>query len=133
MNALADHAESAPDRELLDEAAAQGVDAKSEAAGVRDLLLEALLRGKKARLSAAQREHRRAVADLDSRLVNLPQDAAARRALLQRTVTRKPQMKEALVTLQHRDFESFSDGDVESALKQLEALGLLDDELEPKP
>ena len=45
-----------------------------------------------------------------------------------------PQMKEAAVTLQHRDFASFSDADVASVLKQLDALGLLDDDdPEPKP
>jgi hypothetical protein len=132
MDALADHAESAPDQELLGEASAQGVDANAEAGRVRDLLLGAVLRAKKERLEEAQRAHRQALADLGSRTARLPADPAARRALLLRTVTRKPQMKDAVMTLQHRDFESFSDGDVESALKQLQALGLLDDEFEPK-
>jgi hypothetical protein len=36
------------------------------------------------------------------------------------------------VTLQHRGFEALSDDDVESALKQLEALGLLDEDPEPE-
>jgi hypothetical protein len=49
-----------------------------------------------------------------------------------RSLERRPQMKEAVVTLQHRDFASFSDADVESVLKQLDALGLLEDDSEPK-
>jgi hypothetical protein len=42
-------------------------------------------------------------------------------------------MRDAVVTLQHRNFDSFSEGDVESALRQLNALGLLDDDLGEKP
>ena len=34
----------------------------------------------------------------------------------------------APVTLQHREFESYSDSDVESVLRDLDALGLLDDD-----
>jgi hypothetical protein len=132
MDALADHAEAAPDQELLDEALAQGIDANAEAGRVRDLLLGAVLRAKRERFDAAQRMHQQAVAELGSRIARLPEDPALRRALLLRVVTLKPQMKAAVMTLQHRDFDSFSDGDVESALKQLDALGLLDDDVEPK-
>ena len=55
-----------------------------------------------------------------------------RRLLLAASLQRRPEMREAVITLQHREFDSFSDADVESALKQLDALGLLDEEPEPK-
>ena len=42
-------------------------------------------------------------------------------------------MRGAVMTAQHREFSTMTDGDVESALKQLDALGLLTDELDPKP
>ena len=42
-------------------------------------------------------------------------------------------MRGAVMTLQHREFNAMTDDDVESALKQLDALGLLPDDPEPKP
>ena len=41
-------------------------------------------------------------------------------------------MREAVMTLQHRNFESLSDEDVESMLKQLQHLSVLDDDDEKK-
>jgi hypothetical protein len=130
MNALADHAASTSDKDLLEEAAADGVDAKEQADRMRVLLLDGVLRAKKKRLSTAVQAHEAAVTSLGSRISRLPSDATARRALLAKSLRRRPQMREAVVTLQHRDFESFSDADVESALKQMDALGLLDDDSE---
>jgi hypothetical protein len=45
------------------------------------------------------------------------------------SLERRPQVKDG-ITLQHRDFASFSDADVEILLKQLDVLGLLDDDPE---
>jgi len=133
MNALAEHAAYATDEELLADAAAQGTDTKAEGARIRVLLRDAVLRAKQTRLRGAEEAHRRVVAEIAARAIRLPTDPGARRALLNRSLQRRPEMREAVVTLQHRDFDSMSDADVESALKQLDALGLLDEEPDPKP
>ena len=134
MDALAAQTESARDEELLDEAAASGLDVSAESTRVRGVLLGAVLRAKKERLADALGAHRRTVAALSVRSARIPRMPSDRRALLMQTLEQRPQMKEALVTLQHRDFSSFSDADVESVLKQLDALGLLpEDDSETKP
>lgn len=127
MDALAEHAENATDQEILTDAAASGVDVKAEAAAVRDLLNEAVLRAKKKRLQIADEAHTKSVAELGARAARLPSTPMLRRKLLDRTVRRDPQTKQMVMTLQHRDYDSLSDSDVESALRQLDALGLLDD------
>ena len=133
MDALAEKVESMSDREVLDDAAAEGIDVTAEGARVRGLLLGAVLSAKKERLAEAMAAHKKNVASLTHRAVRIPADPSDRRALLMQSLERRPQMKAAIVTLQHRDFASFSDADVESILKQLDALGLLDDDGEPKP
>lgn len=133
MDALAEQVESMSEEQVLADAAAEGVDVKAEGDRVRGVLLGAVVRAKKDRLAQAMESHRRNVASLAQRAVRIPRDPSDRRALLMRSLDKKPQMKEAVVTLQHRDFASFSDADVESVLKQLEALGLLDDDSENKP
>ena len=133
MDALAEQAESMSDQEVLDDAAATGLDADAEANRVRGVLLAAVVHAKKGRLTNALHSHQKTVAMLASRAARLPSAPSDRRALLMRTLEQRPQMKEALVTIQHRDFTTFSDADIESVLKQLDALGLLgDDDSEPK-
>lgn len=129
LEALGDRTETAPDQEIVDDAVAAGIDVKAEASRVRGLLADAVLRAKKQRLASADDAHGRSVAVLSKRAARLPTTPAAQKALLGRVMQRKPEMRQSVMTLQHRDFESFSDADVESALRQLDALGLLDDEL----
>ena len=84
--------------------------------------------GRRQRLRAAADKHAQTLATLNKRAARLPGTPALRKALLERVMQRTPEMRPSIMTLQHRDFESFSDADVESALRQLDALGLLDDE-----
>jgi hypothetical protein len=128
MNALADRAANARDKEIVDDATAEGVDIKSEAADVRGVLLTGLQRAKRARLGRARAEREKIVASLKISTATLPATPAERRALLGRVIQRKPQMREAIMTIQHRNFESLSDDDVEGVLKQLEHLGALDED-----
>ncbi len=128
MLALAESAESASDAELLQEAVAAGVDVNAEAERVRNVLLGGLLAARKERLHKAQREHAESVAGVGRGPSRMPADPVARRTMLLGVLQRRPQMREAMVTLQHREFESFSDADVESVLRQLDALGALDDD-----
>ena len=132
MAALADETASLSDKDVVDDATADGIDIKAEAARVRGVLLSGLQRAKVERLGRALAEREKVLASLKSSTLTLPGDASARRALLARVFERKPQMRDAVMTLQHRNFESLSDDDVESVLKQLEHLGVLDDDSETK-
>jgi hypothetical protein len=132
MFALADREAAASDKDVIDAAASDGVSVADEATRVRELLMAGVVRAKKMRLSQANEAHQKAVSDLGARTSRLPGDPASRRRLLAASLQRRPEMREAVITLQHREFDSFSDADVESALKQLDALGLLDEEPEPK-
>lgn len=126
FTAMAAHTENAPDAEIVGDPATRGSDPEA----VRSVLLGAVQKFRKQRLLDATEQHRLAVKRLESHAARLPSEAAARRALLGRVVSRRPQMSDG-VTLQFRDFASLSDADVESALTQLDALGMLADEPDP--
>ncbi|HTR52429.1 MAG TPA: hypothetical protein VMJ10_17065 [Kofleriaceae bacterium] len=129
MNALAERAAGATDQEIRDDAEAAGVDLRAQGARVRAALADAVLRAKKQRLLDAAEQHKRAVAALGQRTARLPVAPATRRALVARVIARRPETRQQVLTLQHREFEEFTDRDVDSVLPQLAALGLLDDEL----
>jgi hypothetical protein len=132
MFALADREATASDENVLEAAAGEGVSIANEADRVRDVLIAGVVRAKRSRLSRAHEAHQKAVLDLGARTSRLPADSGVRRRLLAAALQRRPDMRQGVITLQHREFESFSDADVESALKQLDALGLLDDDPGPK-
>lgn len=129
MNALAERAAAASDQEIVDDATAAGVDIKAEASRVRGLLGDAVLRAKKQRLQQAGEQHKRSVAALGQRAARLPTAPAAKRALLERVIAARPDTRQQVMTLQHREFEEFTERDVDSVLRQLAALGFLDSEL----
>lgn len=133
MMALADQAEAMPDAELLDEATAAGANVQEQAEHMRNLLLRAATRAKKQRLTRALSEHSATVARLGTKKSRIPKDPREQKAMLDSIIARRPKVREEAVTLQHREFETFSESDVESVLRQLEALGALDeDEQDPK-
>lgn len=128
MDRLADDAEALSDEKVLADAQARGVDVSAEADRIRGVLLAGAIKAKKRRLAAAEAAYRQATDTLARSVSSLPSTPQARRALLDRTFQRKPQTREAVVTLQHRNLEAFTDDDVESVLRQLEHLGLLGDD-----
>lgn len=127
VEALAEHEATLSDEQILADAAAAGTDVNAEAERVRNVLLSAVRKHRRARLDAAEEEHRREIARIAAVSARLPRTPEARRARLQRAIDRAPQLRGSL-TLQFRGLESISDDDVESALRQLVHLGLLDEE-----
>jgi hypothetical protein len=131
MDALAFEAEKATDEDLLEEAAADGLDAGAESNRVRGLLFAGVVRAKKAEVAnalAGRPKTPRAFAS-GSRIPRAP---AERRALLLQTLGRRPHVKDALAP--QRDFATLSDSDVERVLEELDSLGLLrDDDSDEKP
>ncbi len=132
MTAMAEYVADLSDREILADSTARGADIHAEAQHVRDVLLAGIVKAKKQRLQRAQNQHREAAESFHNWGIGFPRDPSARRELLGRVLTSKPQLREAVMTLQHRNFESFSDTDVEHMLRQLQYLGALDDD-EPGP
>jgi hypothetical protein len=128
MDVLAERTSSLTDQEVLDDAVAEGVDVEAEAARARSSLLSAIQRAKKRRLEKAGAAYKVAVASVNAAAFRLPQEPSARRELLSQLARRRPEMREAVVTLQHRNFDSLSDDDVESALRQLQYLGVLNED-----
>ena len=68
-----------------------------------------------------------AVTNAVQRTYGLPVDRGQRRVLLGNAVRRNPGLGPG-ITLQHRDLSELSDDDVESQLRKLQELGLLDSE-----
>jgi|SRR5882724_1950477 len=127
-DAVAENVAATGEAELVEEATAEGADVRQEAERLRGVLLNTVMEFKKARLAAAEKQHQRSVEAFRSSEHALPSSPEARRKLLERSLKRRPEMREAMVTLQHRNFESLDDADVQGALKQLSHLGALADD-----
>ena len=130
MNALAESVAEASDEEILEEARAQGEDPAESAGRVRNVLLDTAKAYLQRRLREAQQQYEAHIAAMRGRTYHLPASANERWRLFDLVLSREPAMRSAL-TAQYREFTNLTDSDVESCLKQLEELGLLD-EL-PKP
>jgi len=126
MNKLAESMELASADELLEEDSGLTADAVVRGEGVRKLLLQEVANYRKNLAEEAMRQHAATISEFLKNPYRLPDDPAAQRALLQRVFTDYPQLPSSL-TLQHRDFRTLSDADVESLLKQLAALGVFED------
>ncbi len=125
MNALAESTASLSDERLLKEA--EGENLTKIAEGTRKLLFATLDRARKARLSEAESFYHYSVQQLSQPSRSLPSTPASRREKLAWVLQRRPQMQEAAFTLQHRNFETMTDADVERLLGQLQHLGVLDE------
>lgn len=78
-------------------------------------------------LRTARAQYESASLEMSVRSYNIPQKKSEQRALLAAIFNRRPDLR---LTAQHRDLKDFTDADVESFLKQLAELGLLDSLLE---
>jgi hypothetical protein len=81
---------------------------------------------KKEKLRAARALYESSVTTLSSRVYNLPQDSSEKRILLASVLAQKPDLRPIAFTAQHRELKDLTDADIESFLKQLAELGLLD-------
>lgn len=120
--ALAEDESSAVD-DLLPVARA---DVTDFAERLRALMLGSVKRVKLERRAKAEQEHRESLEKLHAAKLLLPSTAAQRRVLLERTLQRRPDVRE--ITLQHREFKELSDDDIERLLRKLHHLGALDDD-----
>lgn len=129
MNALAEAVAEASDEELLAEAQEAGLDLEAEAESVRAVLRRSVEKFKKRKLEQARRDYELAASALFTKTYHLPETSRERRDLLTNILAAKPQMQ-GMLTVQFRELDQLSDEDVESSLRKLAELGMLDDLLE---
>jgi hypothetical protein len=126
MNALAEAAAEASDEELLAEAQEVGLDLEAEAENVRALLGRSVDTFRKKKLEQARRDYELAASALFTKKYPLPETPRERRSLLTNLLTAQPQMQ-GMLTVQFRELNQLSDEDIESSLRKLAELGILDD------
>lgn len=128
MSALADSVEEVPGHELVEDLQEAGKDPDVVAARTKSVLLEAVRSHRQLALTEARRRYSTAVDDIQRHShAHQPTPFQDQRTLLAGVLGRDPQIGRAL-TIQFRDFKSvdeLSDSEVESALRQLSALGFL--------
>lgn len=82
------------------------------------------------RLRNARAEYESASKQLSMGAYDIPKSKSEQRALFVSILSRQPDMRALAVTAQHRELKDLTDADIESFLKQLAELGLLDSFLE---
>lgn len=112
------------DEDALTQTEQAGDNVAATAAGVRQLLLGEVKAFRQARLQEALVEYQRNAQRFREGTYPIPKEPADRRQLLSALFQRLPQMGQNALTLQHRDFKTLSEADIEGLLKQLEALGV---------
>lgn len=126
LDGLAEYTQNAPGSELLEDARQEGRDPAQTTSRVKGLLRQAVATHKGKQLKKAEEEYEREVSILKSRQVALPKSPEHRRALLSAIFSRQPQLQAAF-TFQNRGFSDLTDEDIESHLRKLALLGVLDD------
>lgn len=124
-NAAADAIETASDEELLADARSAGVDPNQTKSHLQQLLRGVVKTAKQRRLEHAKAEYKLSVAAFSAATGKIPTLPKQQRALLTHVFQAHPQIRS--VTLQHRDFAELTDSDVQSLLRQLEQLGMLEE------
>jgi hypothetical protein len=132
MNELAEAVAEASDKELLAEAQETGLDLEVEAESVRAVFRRSVDKFRKHKLEQARRDYEHAASALFTKSYRLPETPRDRRSLLTNLLAAQPQMQ-GMLTVQFRELDQLSDEDVESSLRKLAELGILDDELLEKP
>lgn len=127
MDALAESVADASDEDILAEAREAGEDPARTAARIRTVLRRAAKDYEQKPLREAQRAHEESVRSIRARTFSLPRTAESRRELFTLVMNRKPELGQALLTAQHREFNDLTDADIQSCLEQLGALGVLDE------
>lgn len=126
MNALAEAAAEASNKELLAEVQEAGLDLKAEAESIRAILLRSVSKFKRKKLEQARRDYEIAASSLFTKHYPLPETPQERRNLLINALTIQPEMQ-SMLTVQFRELDMLSDEDIESSLRKLAELGMLDD------
>jgi hypothetical protein len=126
LDGLAEYIQNAPGNELLEDARQDGRAPAQTSSRVKGLLRQAVTTHKERLLKKAEEEYEREVSVLKSRPVVLPKSPERRRTMLAAVFSRQPQLRAAF-TFQNRGFSELTDDDIESHLRKLALLGVLED------
>lgn len=131
MNSLAESVAEASDEEILEEVRAAGEDPSSEAERLREILMRAVSAHKRETLREARDSYEREAARIRHGSDTLRQSIEEKRKLLASIFVARPQLQVAF-TMQFRDdegtkAEELSEEEVDSYLRQLQDLGVLDE------
>lgn len=127
MDALAESVLELSDEEVLEEMVLNGEDPEAVAAEVRQVLDEGLLKFKKQRLQEFKKQHAEQRAQLEKRVISIPDSPEERRSLLESVFNRMPEYKQPELTAQYRNLSGIDDQEIEELLRELGQLGVLDE------
>lgn len=127
MDALAESVVEVSDADILAEAREAGEEPARTAERVRTVLKRAGKDYEQKRLREAQKAYEQRLQSIQAQPYVLPKTPESCRYLFNLVMTRKPELGQALVTAQHREFKDLTDADIQSCLEQLGALGVLDE------
>lgn len=126
VGAAAESVFEASDEEILEDLRLAGEDPVEVAARAEAVMMKAVADHRAGLRRRARQEYEERVATLRQRDDRLPGTEEARLALLALAIHAHPRLRKVL-TVQHRDLKGLPDEDVSSYLRQLAALGVLDD------
>ncbi len=125
LDNLAESIRTTPGEELLEAARDEGRDPTEVTARVKGLLKSTFKAHQQKALMDAQQGYQREITSMSERRFHLPETARGRRKWFLAVLTQAPQLQPAF-TLQNRELSDISDEDIESHLKKLAQLGVLD-------
>ncbi|MEE8523537.1 MAG: hypothetical protein V3T72_06365 [Thermoanaerobaculia bacterium] len=114
------------DEEILEQARAAGKDPEATAERVRGVMMDAVKKHRKQRLTRARERYEAKRDTIEASEVELPTTVAGRLRLLTSILRQQPGLG-SMVTVQHRQLRDLPDEDVISLLRQLAALGAFDE------
>lgn len=127
VDVAADGIVEADSSELRDELQMTEAERAEMLSQTRAALLEGVVRHRAALRTQARRGYEQHVAELAASSPRLPESPEARRQLVMAVLSAKPDVREAVLTMQHRDFKDLDDDEVERILRQLVDLGHIDE------
>jgi hypothetical protein len=125
LDNLGHHIQIAPGDELLEAARENGRDPAEVTARVKGILRSTFKAHQQKALVDAKQGYQSELASISERQFHLPRTAQGRRNWFQAVLAQAPQLQPAF-TLQNRELSDLSDEDIESHLKKLAQLGVLD-------
>lgn len=132
LNTLAESTLDLSDEEVEAEIREEGDDPKEAADRVRNILRRAVKDHQQSLLREAQERYEARVAAMNNEESFMTASTEEQRDLFMAVMSNKPEFGSALLTAQHRDFKDLTEADIKSYLKQLKALGALDDLTKPE-
>ena len=92
---------------------------------VKNILRRAVKNIQQKELNKAQKEYEQQISDFTTNKYSIPESFDEQRALIQSLLANNPSIANSMITAQFRDFSIISDSDLESYLKQLYELGII--------